>query len=139
LEKAGLAAEFAVEDLLEALAALALGKDEVVVFDGALRERGLRAGVADDVRGERAVRLEARVGLPEDLVRRHAALNGGEFARQEVVSDIKREDAAILVVIQDRGIGDSDVAIEQARSEGDLAFGIGEDFVVGPVERRGGN
>ena len=137
LQKSRLAAQFAVEDLLDALAALALGEDEVVVFDRAQGERRLRARVADDVRGERAVRIEAHIGLAEDLVRRHRALDGAQLARQQILGDVERENSAVLVVVEDRGVGNFDVAVDEAGCDGDLLFGEGEDFIVRPIEGRG--
>ena len=64
LQKTRLAAEFAVENLLDALAPLALREDEVVVFNRPEGERRLGAGVSDDMSGERAVGVEAHIGLP---------------------------------------------------------------------------
>ena len=66
MDAARLALELEVKGLLDALAPLTLGEDQVLVLNRTDRERGLFAGVADDVRGEFPVWIETGIDLLED-------------------------------------------------------------------------
>ena len=137
LQKAGLTAQLAVENLLDALAAFALREDEVVVFNRPDRERRLNASVSDDVSGERAIWVEAHIRLAEDLIRRHGALEGIDLAWEQILGDIERKHTPVLIVVQNRRVGDFDVAVDEAARNGDLLFGKGKNFAVRPIQRRG--
>ena len=136
LKKAGLTAEFTIKNLLEPFTAFTFGKDEIVVFDRAGRERCLIPSVADDVRGKRSIRVETHIGLAEDLIRRHAALNGGKFTREEVGHDVQRQHTTVFVVVQNHGIREAHVPIDQSRRHGHLLTGERENFGIRPIQRR---
>ena len=128
MQETRLPTEFAVEDLLQTFPALALGEDEIVVFDRARREWRLVACVSNDVRGERAIRIETHIGLAEHLVGRHAALNGRKLAGKEIRRKIQGQHAPVLVVVQNRRIREANVAVDETRGESHLLTGEGDDF-----------
>ena len=123
IELSDLAPELVVEDLLESFATLAVGKNQVVVLHRANRKRRLPAGVADDMSGERTVRIKADVSLPQNEVGRHAALNHAKILRAKVLGDVHRQDPAILVMIQDGLIRNGNRPLQQAAGQSDLLGG----------------
>ena len=121
-------AELAIKNQFEALASLALGKNEVVILYGTRRERRLETRVSDDVSGERAIWIKAHIGLAEHLIWRHAALHSGEFARLEVSCHIEGQHSPVLIVVQRCGIREADIAIDEGGGQSGLLPGKGDDF-----------
>ena len=126
--------ELEVEGLLDPLAALALGEDQVLVLDGPNREGGLFAGVADDVGGEFAVGVDAGVDLLQDQRAGETAAGGGEFLRVQILDQGEGEDSAVAVVGQDGLVAHMDVTAQESLGKGDLLVGEGEDLGLLPVE-----
>lgn len=57
-----------------------------------------------------------------------------DLTRQEILGDVHRQDAPVLVMIQNRGIGHLHVSIDETTGNRDLAAGKGNDFFVCPVQ-----
>lgn len=85
MEASRLSLELEVEGLLDPLAALAFGEDQVLVLDGARGERGLLTRVADDVGCQFSVRVKTRVNLLELQGGGEPAPCRGEFLGPELL------------------------------------------------------
>ena len=137
MEDSGHAGELVVEDFFETFAAFAIGENEVAVFNGADGEGGDASDVADEVCGGLSLGVIAEVGLPEDEAGGESLGGDGEFLGTEIFGEVEGEKAAVFVVIENGGVVDGDVALEELAGEGDLLACEVQDLLIGPVEGGG--
>jgi len=137
VEHAGCAAQLVVEDLLEAFPSLGIGEDKVPVFDRFDREGGNAAGVPHDMGGDRPERVMPEVGVLENEAGTESAAYFGHVLVGEIFGQNERKDAAVVVMLDKRFVGDIEGAAEQLFRGENLPAGEVDRLSVGEFEGGG--
>lgn len=123
VELAVLAGELGVEGEFEAVAAFGDGPEFFVGDDGAIGGATATAHVADDLAGHGAVRVKALVNRLEGEMIERLLFDGVDLGGVEVEGDVERKQAAVVVVLEDRFVGDGDGAAEEVLGKVELLMG----------------
>ena len=137
VEDARGATQLAVEALLQSLAPLGIGEEEVAVLDRFDRQGCDASGVAYDVRGHVSERVMPEVGGLQHEAGAESAAHLGHILAAQILREDQGKHAAVVVVLDDRFIGDIERPRQQILSGEDLTAGEIDRLPVGEFERGG--
>ncbi len=131
-----LAVEHGVEGLLKAFAPDRVRPEHFVIIDDTVWSAPRLSGVTDDLPGEFAVRINAQIHRPPRQAFGQTAGLVVLFVAQ-VLRDLERQHAAVVVMPQDLLAGDIEFVAEQLFSGDDFGARIAEGLRIRKIERRG--
>ena len=129
------ACQHAVEGLLEPLAAFGFRPEHLSILDDAVGIITRSAAITDDLPGYALVWVIAQVNRLERKPGRWIFLYVDAFGVLQVLCDLKREKTAIVVMFENRRIGNAQRTIKRFLGGADALVRESERLCIGEIKR----